>query len=94
MAGRRRPKRQKGKAKKARADQEDDRVPAEHTAPTSGLNDVCFARGRRFIEELVAAQGELEQRDDIAVVRQCLRTSKYPEFEPPEAPNHARLTFG
>ena len=52
MAGRRRPKRQKGKAKKARADREDDRVPAEHTAPTSGLDDVCFAGGLGSVEAL------------------------------------------
>ena len=65
-----------------RADGKDDPVPAKHTAPTPGINDVCFAGDRVFVETLelftarTAAQGKLKQRDDIAVVRRCLKAGE------------------
>ena len=99
MTGWRRPKRQKDKTKKARADGKDDPVLAEHTAPTPGLDDLCFAGGQGFMEALelftshTAAQQKHKQHDCIEVMRRCLKAREYPEFEPPEVPNHTGLAF-
>ena len=99
MARRRRPKRRKEESRGTEADKGTNAAQEQCTAPTSGLNDVLAPRVNPFTEilrrfaERVVPEGKREQREDLWVVAQCLETGKYPDFEPPETPDHTRQTF-
>ena len=68
----------------------------QHTAPTSGLNDVRLPEAsglrRRFPGHAVA-EVKRDQQDNLEIVRRCLKTRKYPEFKQPEASDSMHHTF-
>ena len=78
---------------------------AQCMAPTSGLNDGLASKANAFkgtwqrqqFTEHVATEGKREQREGLRIVRQCLDTRKYLDFELQrsvlEAPDHTHHTF-
>ena len=67
---------------------------AEHTAPMSGLKDVCFARGGVFKEAATKLWRRARKihRPGMEKAWHSLSVGEYPEFVPPEEPNKGDFT--
>ena len=67
-----------------RQNEETGLAQTQHTAPPSGLNEMRSPKAsgfRRRFTERTTLEGKQEQRGDRELVRQCLESGRYPEFE-------------